>query len=121
MPRFRGTECIAAIYIYVCEDNNVKLLILRLQLSAFHRKGLVIFNMGPTSHGLFIIDSEISIVLMAMKRGNLEYEGYYSTVGVDGGPRKDENAQEYVGYYDEAKHEQTHDGELEELNRYGEE
>lgn len=27
--------------------------------------------MGPTSHGLFIIDSEISIVLMAMKRGNL--------------------------------------------------
>lgn len=55
----------------MCEDNNVKLLILRLQLSAFHRKGLVIFNMGPTSHGLFIIDSEISIVLMAMKRGNL--------------------------------------------------
>ena len=55
----------------MCEDNNVKLLILRLQLSAFHRKGLVIVKMGPTSHGLFISDSESSIVLMAMKRGNL--------------------------------------------------
>ena len=27
--------------------------------------------MSPSSQGIFIIDSEISIVLMAMKRGNL--------------------------------------------------
>ena len=27
--------------------------------------------MSPSSQGIFVIDSEISIVLMAMKRGNL--------------------------------------------------
>ena len=27
--------------------------------------------MGPTSHGLYIVESEITVVLMAMKRGNL--------------------------------------------------
>ena len=52
-------------------DVNIDKLNWKLKIIAFHRKGLVNFKMGPTSHGLFIIDSEISIVLMAMKRGNL--------------------------------------------------
>ena len=29
------------------------------------------FKMSPSSQGIYIIDSEISIVLMAMRRGNL--------------------------------------------------